>query len=68
VVNRVVPRDLLNQDIPPYLRNRIEMQAKYMAQIDQTFGNQVVASVPELERDVTGLKMIEHLAGIMFET
>jgi arsenite/tail-anchored protein-transporting ATPase len=67
VVNRVVPRDLLNQDIPPYLRNRIEMQDKYLAQIDQTFGKQVVASVPELERDVTGLKMIERLAGIMFE-
>jgi arsenite-transporting ATPase len=67
VVNRVVPRELLNQDIPPYLRNRIEMQAKYLAQIDQTFSKQVVASVPELERDITGLKMIERLAGIMYE-
>lgn len=66
VVNRVVPRELLGQEIPPYLRNRIEMQDKYLKQIDQMFGKQVASSVPELERDVTGLAMIEKLAGIMF--
>ncbi len=67
VVNRVVPRDLLAQDIPPYLRNRIEMQDRYLAEINQVFGGQVRAHVPELERDVTGLPMIERLAGIMYE-
>lgn len=54
VVNRVVPRELLTQNIPPYLKNRIEMQDKYLKQIDETFGKQVAAHVPELERDVTG--------------
>ncbi len=67
VVNRVVPRELMQEDIPPYLRNRIEMQDKYLARIDEMFGKQVAAWVPELERDVTGLKMIERLAGIMYE-
>jgi arsenite-transporting ATPase len=66
VVNRVVPRELLQQDIPPYLRNRIEMQDKYLKQIDEMFGKQVTAWVPELERDVTGLEMIKRLAGIMY--
>lgn len=66
VVNRVVPHDLLQADIPPYLRNRIEMQGRYLQQIDQSFGNQVTAFVPELERDVTGLPMIEKLSAIMF--
>jgi len=66
VVNRVVPRELLQQEIPSYLRNRIEMQDKYLKQIDEMFGAQVSAHVPELERDVTGLEMIEKLAGIMF--
>jgi arsenite-transporting ATPase len=66
VVNRVVPRELLQQDIPPYLRNRIEMQDKYLAQIKDMFGQQVPAYVPELERDVTGLEMIEKLARIMY--
>jgi len=66
VVNRVVPRELLEQDIPPYLKNRIEMQAKYLNQIKRDLDTQVQAYVPELERDVTGLPMIEKLAGIMY--
>src|SRR5512139_1581103 len=66
VVNRVVPHELLDENIPSYLRNRIQMQDKYVKQIDEMLGSQVVSAVPELERDVTGLPMIEKLAGIMF--
>src|SRR5512144_3261593 len=66
VVNRVVPRELLGQNIPAYLKNRIEMQDKYLKQIDDTFGTQVAARVPELERDVTGLEMIKKLSEIMY--
>ncbi len=66
VVNRVIPAALAQQNIPDYLRNRIQMQDKYLGEIRTTFGNQVLASVPELERDVTGLAMIEKLAGIMY--
>jgi len=66
VVNRVLPPDLAGKDIPPYLRNRLKMQGDYITEIDKTFGNQVIARVPELERDVTGLPMIEKLAGIMY--
>jgi len=66
VVNRVVPRELLDEAIPPYLRNRIEMQDLYLKKIEQMFGKDVSAYVPELERDVTGLPMIEKLANIMY--
>jgi arsenite-transporting ATPase len=66
VVNRLVPRDLLGQAIPPYLRNRIEMQAKYLDVINSDFGGLVQQYVPELERDVTGLPMIAKLAGVMY--
>ena len=66
MVNRVVPRELLQQEIPSYLRNRIEMQDRHLGKIDELFGNQVAAFVPELERDVTGLPMIEKLAKIMY--
>jgi len=67
LVNRLIPRELLQQEIPAYLRNRIEMQSRYVKQIEKMFENQVVSFVPELERDVTGLPMIEKLAGIMYE-
>ena len=66
VVNRVIPHELIDQNIPDYLRNRIKMQDKYLGNIRTTFGKDVLAYVPELERDVTGLPMIEKLAGIMY--
>jgi arsenite-transporting ATPase len=66
VVNRVLPRELLTQNVPAYLLNRIDMQSKYLLRIDEMFGKDVAAHVPELERDVTGLPMIERLAGIMY--
>jgi len=66
VVNRVLPSDLVGKEIPPYLQNRLKMQGHYLEEIDKTFGKQVVGRVPELERDVTGLQMIEKLAGLMY--
>ncbi len=66
VVNRVLPAELSRQQVPPYLKNRLLTQARYLEQIKQTFGGQLIGSVPELERDVTGLPMIEKLAGIMY--
>ena len=67
VVNRVLPTDLAEGDgVPAYLRNRIEMQRKYLEQIEGTFGKDVLARIPELERDVTGLDMIERVAGLMY--
>ena len=66
VVNRVIPRELLKATIPPYLKNRIEMQDKYLLQIDDSLGGLVASRVPELERDVTGLDMIRQLSQIMY--
>jgi len=66
VVNRVIPRELLNQNIPEYLRRRIAMQDQHMGDLRKAFGDQVLALVPEMERDVTGLPMIEKLASMMF--
>jgi arsenite-transporting ATPase len=67
VVNRVLPEELLQEDVPPYLKRRIEMQRKYLSEIDDTFGGQILAHVPEFERDVTGLEMIERVARRMYE-
>ena len=66
IVNRVIPPELKNQDIPEYLRNRITMQDKYLKLIQETFPNEILASVPEIEREVTGLAMIEKMAQAMF--
>ncbi len=66
VVNRVIPQELLDQSIPDYLRRRISMQEQHLRDVRGAFGDQVMALVPEMERDVTGLPMIEKLADIMF--
>jgi arsenite-transporting ATPase len=66
VVNRVIPRELLDQNIPEYLRRRIAMQDQHMGEMRKALGDQVLALVPEMDRDVTGLPMIEKLAAIMF--
>ncbi len=68
VVNRVLPEALLREGAPAYLRNQIDMQRRHLEDIRRLFGEQVLASVPELERDVTGLPMIERLAQIMYGT
>ena len=67
IVNRVIPEELAKSNIPEYLRNRMEMQTKYLKKIDQTFGDQVLTNVPEFERDITGLPMIEKVANALFE-
>jgi arsenite-transporting ATPase len=66
LVNRVIPEELGGQQIPAYLRNRITMQQGQLEQIRQTLGSQVIGYVPELERDVTGLPMIERVAGLLY--
>jgi len=66
IVNRVIPPELAQQNMPAYLKNRIEMQNKYLKQIDETFGVDVVAQVPEFERDITGLEMIGRVAAELF--
>jgi arsenite-transporting ATPase len=68
VVNRILPEDLLTGDgVPPFIKSRIQMQKRYLNDIERTFGSEVLTHVPELERDVTGLPMIQRVAEIMYE-
>lgn len=67
IVNRVIPEDIAaDPTAPAYLKNRYAMQQAYLAQIDRQFGQQVLARIPEFERDVTGLEMIARTAKVMF--
>jgi arsenite-transporting ATPase len=42
------------------------MQRKYMKKIRETFGEDILAQIPEMERDVSGLPMIERVAERMY--
>ena len=67
VVNRILPEELRGADIPPYLQNRMRMQEKHLEAIRANLGEQILAYVPEMERDVTGLAMVERLAQQLFQ-
>ena len=67
VVNRVIDRALLNENIPVYLKNRIEMQAEALKIIEETFGSFVLGTVPEFDSEIKGLEIIRNLAEGMFE-
>lgn len=68
VVNRVLPPSLgQGGGIPTYLKNRINMQQRHLREIQAAFGDQILGYVPEMERDITGLRMIEQLASRLFE-
>ena len=67
VVNRVINRDLLNENIPTYLKNRIEMQANALDIIVNKLGSSVLARVPEFDSEIKGLNTIRELAEVMFE-
>jgi arsenite-transporting ATPase len=66
IVNRVIPESLGRQEIPEYLRHRLEMQKSHLATIDRELGKDVLGYIPEMERDITGLSMIEKMAHEMF--
>lgn len=67
IVNRVLPEAIMSQiGVPDYFRSRYKMQGQYLTTIDEMFGKQVLARVPEMDRDVAGLPMIEQVAQAMF--
>ena len=66
IVNRVIPESLAQQEIPDYLRHRLDMQKGHLQTIQRELGDEVLAHVPEMERDITGLGMIEKIANEMF--
>jgi len=66
IINRVLPSELKDKNIPEYLKNRFIMQEHYLKVIETDFSGQILASVHEMERDVTGLAMIEKMARSMY--
>jgi len=66
IVNCVLPDSLKEEEIPAYLKGRLAMQEGCLRKIEEEFAGKVIASVPEMAGNVTGLAMIEGLAAAMF--
>ncbi|MFW9799547.1 MAG: ArsA family ATPase [Candidatus Thorarchaeota archaeon] len=66
IVNQVYPKELLERtDLSPFLRQRIEMQQRYMVEIEEKLGNHVCAVIPMFDREPKGLEMISKVSDVM---
>lgn len=64
VINQVYPVELLHEsNVPSYLKNRIQMQQKYLGDIKKEFGNLIKGAVPMFDREPKGLEMISRVSG-----
>lgn len=66
IINRVIPKGLLEEDIPGYLRERIKMQEEVILEIKRELGERILGLIPEFDRDIRGLEMIERMSLKMF--
>lgn len=65
VVNMVIDRRVLSADTPEFVRNRVAMQAEYLAEIERSFPN-VRAIVPLFDTEVRGIPMLRQTADHLF--
>ncbi|HEY74622.1 MAG TPA: ArsA family ATPase [Thermoflexia bacterium] len=65
VVNMVLEPEVVGENPPEFVRNRMEMQKEYMEQIWKLFPD-VRALVPLFETEVQGVEMLERTAERLF--
>ncbi len=66
IVNGLIDRAFLGESTPDFVRNRIEMQARYLQEIEALFDGLVRGMTPLLENEVRGVPMLERFANYLF--
>ncbi|HXF70278.1 MAG TPA: ArsA family ATPase [Thermoflexus sp.] len=66
IVNGLIDRTFLGENTPDFVRNRIEMQARYLQEIEALFNGLVRGMTPLLENEVRGVPMLERFANHLF--
>ena len=62
IVNMLLDKAALGQDVPPFVRNRVAMQEEYMKHIREKFDGSVRALVPLFDQEVRGRQMLYEAA------
>ncbi len=65
-VNMLMDKQDVGPDSPEFVRNRVEMQERYMKEIEGQFNGMVRAIVPLFETEVRGSEMLGRTADILF--
>ena len=66
VVNMLIEREMVGEDAPEFVKNRLQMQEEYMKEIWNSFDGMVRALVPLFETEVRGTEMLRRTAEWMF--
>ncbi|MDI7277121.1 MAG: ArsA family ATPase [Anaerolineae bacterium] len=65
IVNMVIDPQVLSDETPDFVRNRIAMQSEYLKEIERTFPN-VRAIIPLFDTEVRGIPMLSQTADHLF--
>ena len=66
IVNMLIDKSQVNDKSPEFVRNRVEMQARYMDDIWQKFEGMVRSLVPLYDNEVRGVEKLSHTADSLF--
>src|SRR5512146_1402475 len=66
IVNMLIDKSQVNDQSPEFVRNRVEMQARYMDDVWTKFEGRVRSIVPLYETEVRGMPMLTRMADSLF--
>ena len=66
IVNMLIDTSEVSDQADEFILNRIKMQAEYMKEIEEEFGDMVRAVIPLFETEVRGIEMLKRMAGLLF--
>jgi arsenite-transporting ATPase len=66
VVNMLIDADSVTEGVVEFVKNRVEMQAGYMQEIEETFNGMVRSIVPLFDTEVRGIEMLNRTTDALF--
>ncbi|HUH95803.1 MAG TPA: TRC40/GET3/ArsA family transport-energizing ATPase [Anaerolineales bacterium] len=66
IVNMLIDQSQVNDKSPEFVRNRVDMQSRYMDDVWQKFEGMVRSLVPLYENEVRGVESLKHTADSLF--
>jgi len=66
IVNMLIDKKQVNENSPEFVRNRVEMQARYMEDVWQKFEGMVRSIVPLYDNEVRGVESLSRTAESLF--
>jgi arsenite-transporting ATPase len=66
IVNMLIDRAQVNETSPEFVRNRVDMQARYMDDVWEKFEGMVRSTLPLYETEVRGTKSLTRMGDALF--